>query len=93
MVPGRPDMALFFTKSIIENSEINIFNNGKMIRDSTYIDDLIESIVRIIKKPPKLNNEFDKRTRSLKVGPYRIFNIGNSQPVNLLEYIMKIEKI
>ena len=91
---GRPDMALFlFTKSIIEDTEINIFNNGKMMRDFTYIDDLIESIVRIINKPPKENNEFDKKNPdpSKSWAPYRIFNIGNSQPINLLEYIMEIE--
>ena len=92
---GRPDMALFlFTKSIIENKEINIFNQGKMTRDFTYIDDLVKCVLRIIKKPPKANKFFDKKSPdpSQSWAPYRIFNIGNSQPVNLMEYIEELEK-
>ena len=92
---GRPDMALFlFTKSIIENKPIKIFNNGKMIRDFTYIDDIIESLIRVIKKIPKANKDFNYINPSLASSwaPYKIFNIGNSQPTQLMEFINEIEK-
>ena len=91
---GRPDMALFlFTKSIIEGKPIKIFNNGEMIRDFTYIDDIIESIYRVIRKPPIKNHLFNKAkpNASISWAPYKIFNIGNSNPVNLMEYIKAIE--
>jgi len=93
---GRPDMALFlFTKAIIENKPISIFNNGQMIRDFTYIDDIVEGIVRIVNAPPKPNNCWNGLTPdpATSVAPYRIFNIGNSSPVNLMDYIEAIEKI
>ena len=91
---GRPDMALFlFTKSIIENKAIKVFNNGKMIRDFTFIDDIIESIKRLIKKPPTKNNISD--IENLKPdnswAPYKIFNIGNSNPVPLMKFILTLE--
>ena len=92
---GRPDMALFlFTKSIIENRKINIFNNGEMTRDFTYIDDLVKSLIKILNKPPKINKNFNKKhpDPSESWAPYKIFNIGNSQPINLLKYIEEIEK-
>ena len=92
---GRPDMALFiFTKSIIENKPIKIFNKGKMIRDFTYIDDIIESLIRVIKKIPKENKEFNYINPSLASSwaPYKIFNIGNSQPTPLMDFINEIEK-
>ena len=91
---GRPDMALFlFTKSIIEKKPIKIFNEGNMNRDFTYIDDIIESLVRVIKKPPKKDNTFDKNKAdpSKSWGAYKIFNIGNSQPVALMDFIDEIE--
>ncbi len=92
---GRPDMALFlFTKSIISNVPIKIFNNGKMSRDFTYIDDVIESIIRVIRKPPLKNNSFDYQ--NLKPNnswaPYQIFNIGNSNPIPLMDFIGALEK-
>ena len=92
---GRPDMALFlFTKSIIAGEKIEVYNNGEMMRDFTYIDDVIESIVRLIDKPAKSFDEFDKSkpnpSRSWK--PFRIFNIGNSKPTALMKYISAIEK-
>tara|TARA_Y100001968_G_C19389678_1_gene734856 strand:- start:141 stop:1166 length:1026 start_codon:yes stop_codon:yes gene_type:complete len=92
---GRPDMALFlFTKSILNNEPIKIFNNGQMIRDFTYIDDIIESIFRLINRPPKSNLKFDKLNPdpSTSWTPYRIFNIGNSQPVMLMDYIEALER-
>ena len=92
---GRPDMALFlFTKSIINGEKIKIFNNGNMIRDFTYIDDIIESIIRLINKPATKDIYFDRINPNPSTSwcPHRIFNIGNSQPVQLMEYIYAIEK-
>ncbi len=92
---GRPDMALFlFTKAIIENKPIKIFNNGNMIRDFTYIDDVIESIFRVIEKPPQKDKLFDTKNPncSSSWAPYKIFNIGNSNPTKLMDYIEAIEK-
>tara|TARA_Y100000589_G_scaffold266222_1_gene257378 strand:+ start:1480 stop:2502 length:1023 start_codon:yes stop_codon:yes gene_type:complete len=91
---GRPDMALFlFTKSILEGSEIKVFNEGEMIRDFTYIDDIIESLKRIIDKPPKKNKSFDtnKPDPGNSWAPHKIFNIGNSKPTKLMDYITAIE--
>ncbi len=91
---GRPDMALFlFTKAISNNEPINLFNNGNMIRDFTYIDDIVESIFKLIYKVPKALNNFDKLNPipGKSWAPYRIFNIGNSSPVKLMEYVNAIE--
>ena len=78
---GRPDMALFmFTKAILENKKINLFNNGKHVRDFTYIDLAIESVCKLIQKP------------SRKKIPYSIFNIGSNNPTQLLDFIKIIEK-
>tara|TARA_Y100000589_G_scaffold299459_1_gene308904 strand:- start:953 stop:1963 length:1011 start_codon:yes stop_codon:yes gene_type:complete len=92
---GRPDMALFlFTKNIISNKSIKIFNNGEMTRDFTYIEDIVESIIRVILKPPKKDNYFDfKNLQPDKSwAPYQIFNIGNSNPTPLMEFIHSLEK-
>jgi len=92
---GRPDMALFiFTKAILENKPINLFNNGNMIRDFTYIDDIVESVIRVLKKPPKSTIGFDTKNPdpSKSWAPYNVFNIGNSSPTPLLEYVQAIEK-
>ena len=92
---GRPDMALFlFTKAILNYESIKVFNNGNMQRDFTYIDDVVESIYRLIKKPPKANNFFDKSKidPSISWAPYKVFNIGNSNSVSLLSYIEAIEE-
>jgi len=89
---GRPDMALFlFTKSIINNTPIKVFNNGEMTRDFTYIDDIIESLFRVINKIPTPDIDSDNRTELLSKAPYRIFNIGNSNPIQLMEFISEIE--
>ena len=92
---GRPDMALFlFTDAIINNRPIKVFNNGNMIRDFTYIDDIIEGVFRVIFKTATPNNNFKKSNPNSanSWAPYRLFNIGNSNPVNLKEYIETIEK-
>ena len=92
---GRPDMALFlFTKAILDGKPIKVFNNGDMLRDFTYIDDIVESILRLLKKPPKKNNSFDRQypNSSESWAPYKVFNIGNSNPTKLMEYIEAIEK-
>ena len=91
---GRPDMALFlFTKSIIEGKPIKVFNNGKMIRDFTYVSDIVESIKKLISKPPQgdLNWSGKNPKPNKSSAPYQIFNIGNSSPTNLSDYINAIE--
>ena len=91
---GRPDMALYlFTKAILSNKPIKVFNHGKMIRDFTYIDDIIESIFLLMNIYPEKNNNFDtnKPDPSGSWAPYRILNIGNSEPIPLMKYINEIE--
>ena len=91
---GRPDMALFlFTKSILNEEPIKVFNNGEMIRDFTYIDDISESLFRIIKKPATPDKYFDTDNPNpcTSWAPHRIFNIGNSKPISLMTYINAIE--
>ncbi len=92
---GRPDMALFlFTKAILTNQKIKVFNNGEMVRDFTYVDDIIESIFRILNKPPKPNPNIDLSKVNIceSWAPHKIFNIGNSNPIPLMEFIEAIEK-
>jgi UDP-glucuronate 4-epimerase len=91
---GRPDMALFlFTKAILNDQPIDIFNHGKMIRDFTYVGDIVESLVRIVDKIATPNTSFDKEypDPATSNAPYRIFNIGNNQPIPLMDYIEAIE--
>ncbi len=92
---GRPDMALFlFTKSMLEDKPIKVFNKGDMIRDFTYIEDIIESLVRLIDKPASLDPNFDLNNPSSSTSwaPYRIFNIGNSNPIPLMDFIKALEE-
>ena len=92
---GRPDMALYkFTDLIMRNKPIRVFNYGMMIRDFTYIDDVVESIFFLIDKSPTQRDFTDKTNynSSNSWAPYRVFNIGNSQPTNLNKYIEAIEK-
>jgi UDP-glucuronate 4-epimerase len=92
---GRPDMALFiFTKSILENKPIDVYNHGKMKRDFTYIDDIVESVVRLIPKIPKPNPEWSGMTPdpSSSFAPYRLYNIGNNNPIELSRFIEIIEE-
>ena len=92
---GRPDMALFlFADAMLKGESINVYNHGNMIRDFTYIDDIVESISRLIKKPAKPAKDWTGNPPHIPTSsaPYRIFNIGNSSPVKLMEYIEALEK-
>ena len=92
---GRPDMALFkFTKGILANKKIDIYNNGKMYRDFTYIDDIVDGIRLLINKIPNHKNFGKYNNDSLSsVAPFRILNIGNTKKVFLLDFIKQIEKV
>ncbi|WP_433773048.1 NAD-dependent epimerase [Bacillus wiedmannii] len=80
---GRPDMAYFsFTKAITEGKSIKVFNEGDMYRDFTYIDDIVDGIIKLLENSPVLNN---------KELPYKVYNIGNNKPVKLLDFIQAIE--
>ncbi len=106
---GRPDMALFkFTKGIIARTPIPVFNRGQMTRDFTYIDDVIEGVVRVIDKPPRPNPAWKDEVRltpnasrltnrehpdpATSPAPYRIYNIGNNRPIELIRYIEVLER-
>ena len=91
---GRPDMALFkFTKGIINKKKIDIYNRGKMYRDFTYIDDIVDGISILIKKAPNLKQFGKIKNDSLSpVAPFRILNIGNTQKVYLLDFLDALEK-
>ena len=91
---GRPDMALFkFTKGIINKKKIDIYNNGKMYRDFTYVDDVVNGIVALINKAPNVNQLGKIKNDSLSpVAPFRILNIGNTKKVLLLDFINELEK-
>jgi UDP-glucuronate 4-epimerase len=92
---GRPDMALFlFTKAILEGRPIDVFNYGKMQRDFTYVDDIVEGVIRVTDRiaepnPAYLSDEADPATSNV---PYRVFNIGNHNPVPLMDFIGAIEE-
>ena len=90
---GRPDMALFkFTKLILENKKINIFNYGKHSRDFTYVDDIVEGIFKLLNKIPKNRKDNINQDPSKSISPFEIYNIGNSNKVDLMKYIQEIEK-
>lgn len=92
---GRPDMALFkFTKNILAGEPIDIYNNGEMQRDFTYIDDIVEGIIRIADVIPEVNYEWTVETGSpaTSSAPYRVYNLGNGSPVKLMDYITSLEK-
>lgn len=91
---GRPDMALFiFAKAITEGKPIDVFNNGNMQRDFTYVDDIVEGIIRVIDNPANKDDKWSgqKPNPGTSVAPYKIYNIGNSSPVKLLDFIEAIE--
>jgi len=91
---GRPDMSpSLFTGAILRGEAINVFNQGKMQRDFTYIDDIVEGVVRVIDKVAEPNSEFDTSAPdpASSYAPYRIYNIGNNEPVQLMEFIQTIE--
>jgi UDP-glucuronate 4-epimerase len=92
---GRPDMALFiFTKAILEGKTIEVFNDGKMERDFTYVEDIVDGIVHVLDVPPQPNPSWNplQPDSAFSSAPYRIFNIGNSRSVQLMEFIRAIEK-
>ena len=91
---GRPDMALFlFTKAILEGKPIDVFNYGKMKRDFTYIDDIIEGVVRTSDKIPEPNSHWNGNDpdSATSYAPYKLYNIGNNNPVELMEFIKALE--
>jgi len=91
---GRPDMALFkFTKSILEEKTIDVFNYGKHSRDFTYIDDIVEAVVKILDRPATSNNLWNSNMpdQATSKAPYKIYNIGNSKPTHLMDYINALE--
>lgn len=94
---GRPDMALYlFTKAMVEEREFDVYNYGNMSRDFTYVDDIVESIRRLIPLAPTVNNiDFDTKQPipNKSTAPYQLFNIGNNAPVNLMDFISTIEKV
>jgi UDP-glucuronate 4-epimerase len=92
---GRPDMALFiFTKAILEGKPIDVYNNGKMKRDFTFVDDIVEAIFRLIHRPPAPDKNWDSNAPdpSASFAPYKLYNIGNNNPVELMQLIEIIEK-
>jgi UDP-glucuronate 4-epimerase len=92
---GRPDMALFkFTRGILEGRPIPVFNNGKMIRDFTYIDDIVDGVVHAIDRLPQSNDDWNGADPdpATSYAPYRIYNIGHHRPVELMQYIRVLER-
>ena len=92
---GRPDMALFlFAKAILKGEAIPVFNKGQMIRDFTYIDDIVEGVIRVLDKPASPNADFDPNVPdpATSSAPYRVFNIGNGSPVPLMNFIGALEQ-
>jgi UDP-glucuronate 4-epimerase len=89
---GRPDMALFkFTKGILEGQPIPVYNRGQMVRDFTYVDDVVEGVIRVLDQPPGKGGGASEPDRSASA-PWRIYNIGNSARVQLMDYIQALEK-
>jgi UDP-glucuronate 4-epimerase len=92
---GRPDMALFkFTKAILAGEQILVFNYGKHRRDFTYIDDIVEGVIRVLDRPAPLNHDWGgaKADPGSSMAPWRVYNIGNNSPVELMDYIGALEK-
>ncbi|MEB3200220.1 MAG: NAD-dependent epimerase [Synechococcaceae cyanobacterium] len=92
---GRPDMALFlFTRAILDGEPIKVFNNGQMVRDFTYIDDIVESLLRVLDRPAQPDPDFDPQQPDpgTSWAPHRVFNIGNSNPTPLMDYIVAVEQ-
>ena len=92
---GRPDMALFkFTKAILEGEQIDVFNHGKHTRDFTYIDDIVNGVIKTLDSIANINNDWrgDQPDPASSKAPWRIYNIGNNKPVHLMDYINALEK-
>lgn len=93
---GRPDMALFlFTKAILEGKPIDVFNRGDMVRDFTFVDDIVEGVIRVLDSAATPNPAFDAQNPDPATSnvPYRVFNIGNHQPISLMTYIETLERV
>lgn len=91
---GRPDMAIYlFTRAVFEGKTLKVFNHGNMVRDFTYVDDIVQGVVRVLDTPPKGNPNWDakKPEPSSSPAPYRLYNIGNNKPVKLMDFIEAIE--
>ena len=92
---GRPDMApMLFADAILNDRSIKVFNHGNMSRDFTYVDDIVDGIIKIIDNPAKISNNYDPNNPdpSMSSAPYRIYNIGNNSPVQLLDFIETLEE-
>jgi UDP-glucuronate 4-epimerase len=90
---GRPDMSAFlFVRAILDGRPITLFNDGRMQRDFTYIDDIVEGVVRLIDLPPPRRDPAAAASPATSTAPWRIYNIGNNQPVELMRYIQVLEK-
>ncbi len=92
---GRPDMALFkFTKNILRDEPIDVFNNGKHTRDFTYIDDIVDGVIKTLDNPPSINIKWNSKepNPATSNAPWSIYNIGNNKPVELMDYIKALEK-
>ena len=92
---GRPDMALFkFTEAILAGEPIDVFNYGKHRRDFTYIDDIVEGVIRVLDRPASANGDWnsDQPDPGTSKAPWRVYNIGNNQPIELMDYIEALEK-
>ena len=92
---GRPDMApMLFADAILNDRTIKVFNHGNMSRDFTYVDDIVDGIIKIIDNPAKISNNYDPNNPSpdISSAPYRIYNIGNNSPVQLLDFIETLEE-
>lgn len=91
---GRPDMAYFsFTEKILAGKPISVFNRGELERDFTYIDDIVEGVVRVIGAPPRPNPSQPLSSPAVSTAPYRVYNIGNNRPVKLLDFIALLERL
>ena len=90
---GRPDMALFkFARGILEGRPIPVYNRGQMVRDFTYVDDIVNGVVRVIDQPPKFARPSGEQQEAHSRVPWRIYNIGNSRRIQLMDYISELEK-
>lgn len=92
---GRPDMSYFlFTKAIYEGKALNVFNNGEMERDFTYVGDVVNGVIQVMDNPPKQNHQWTSKPpeSSSSIAPYKLYNLGNSKPIKLLDFIREIEK-
>lgn len=92
---GRPDMApMLFTDAILNNRSINVFNNGQMSRDFTYVDDIVDGIVKVVDNPAQINDSWDAKDPEIcsSSAPYRLYNIGSNAPLALMEFIETLEK-